>query len=404
MTRILVIGSTWEQLPLIKAAKKRGYYVVTTNPLNTKTDARGYADITFGIDSFDLDGYDKIFDKFQPDAIVSDACDYSNITWAYLAGKYNLKGPSIDSALIGNNKLLQRQIGLNSGIQQPRFAIVRKYEDAIKAAKEIGYPVMVKSVNGRGGIGSYLARTKTDLYNSFHRAITLSREILIEEHVDGYMVTIDGIVLDNHINLLHSKKNKYDNNPMNANQLEFPGNINSIIETELYKTNNSLMHHMGFDFGLTHTEYVIKDDELYFLETHNRGCGVLVASKIINYVRNINVANILLDLSLGNSISINDVRKINNYVILHFFDWKPGRVNTIVGIDKVKSMENVLDFHLNLGIENIIRNPIDASFRPGFVIVKGSSLNECNSIINEIENTIKINYNISNIIKSPSAK
>ncbi|KAA0206365.1 RimK family alpha-L-glutamate ligase [Candidatus Uhrbacteria bacterium] len=55
------------------------------------------------------------------------------------------------------NKLAQHVSFLEHGIPAPRFAIVKRVEDARRAAEEIGYPVVAKTPFGTHGIGVFYA-------------------------------------------------------------------------------------------------------------------------------------------------------------------------------------------------------------------------------------------------------
>ncbi|WP_053959579.1 cyanophycin synthetase [Sulfobacillus thermosulfidooxidans] len=89
-------------------------------------------------------------------------------------------------------KLLQRH-----GIMVPRGRTVNNYDDAIEAAKELGYPVVVKPVRGHQGQGVSLnVQDASELSRAFAWAIDHSGDdaIMIEEQVQGkpYRILVVG--------------------------------------------------------------------------------------------------------------------------------------------------------------------------------------------------------------------
>ncbi|TTA11849.1 Protein PYR1-3 [Bagarius yarrelli] len=63
---------------------------------------------------------------------------------------------------------------------------VKTVADALKAAEEIGYPVMVRSAYALGGLGSGLCSDKHKLEETARRALAMSSQILVEKSLLGW--------------------------------------------------------------------------------------------------------------------------------------------------------------------------------------------------------------------------
>ena len=87
--KILFIGGGFEQLEVIKNVKKYGKTIIVTNP-EPNDEIRKYTTHIEMLDPLDISKGEKIFKKYKPDAIITDACDYSNYLKNYLCTKYNL--------------------------------------------------------------------------------------------------------------------------------------------------------------------------------------------------------------------------------------------------------------------------------------------------------------------------
>lgn len=90
---------------------------------------------------------------------------------------------------------LLRRAGLPAPPQQP----VGSPADAVRAARAIGFPVVVKPANLDGGEGVFAGLfDAAEVEAAFARAATLSKRVLVEKHVDGadYRLTVmDGAVI-----------------------------------------------------------------------------------------------------------------------------------------------------------------------------------------------------------------
>ena len=59
-------------------------------------------------------------------------------------------------------------------------------DEALAAAKQIGYPIIVRSAYALGGLGSGFATTEEELANLSSRSLTLSPQILVEKSLKGW--------------------------------------------------------------------------------------------------------------------------------------------------------------------------------------------------------------------------
>lgn len=68
----------------------------------------------------------------------------------------------------------------------PKSVAVHDLKSVLKAAKKIGYPVMVRIAFALGGLGSGIARNETELRELAEKAFCHAKQILIEEYLLGW--------------------------------------------------------------------------------------------------------------------------------------------------------------------------------------------------------------------------
>ena len=71
-------------------------------------------------------------------------------------------------------------------MKTPKSHAVESMEDALKAAREIGYPVMVRSAYALGGQGSGICANEEEFIKLAESAFTFSNQILVEESLKGW--------------------------------------------------------------------------------------------------------------------------------------------------------------------------------------------------------------------------
>jgi pyruvate carboxylase len=105
------------------------------------------------------------------------------------------------------SKLIAQKIGVPTipGVEKP----IKSDREAIKFAKQCGYPIMLKASAGGGGRGMRIVRSKEDLLREFHSAQNEARkafgsdEIFIEKFLDSPKHIEVQVLGDNYGNIVH---------------------------------------------------------------------------------------------------------------------------------------------------------------------------------------------------------
>ncbi|HEX2462695.1 MAG TPA: ATP-grasp domain-containing protein, partial [Vicinamibacterales bacterium] len=72
------------------------------------------------------------------------------------------------------------------GVEVPRSAAAHTLEEAVRFAKQIGYPVMVRVAYALGGLGSGLCVDEAQLLERVAKALAHSPQVLVEEYLVGW--------------------------------------------------------------------------------------------------------------------------------------------------------------------------------------------------------------------------
>jgi cyanophycin synthetase len=103
------------------------------------------------------------------------------------------------SARLANDKMATATILRRAGLPAPTHVQVRSAEEAVKAAHELGYPVVVKPADGEQGRGVAADLGSDSLVAAaYANAARISRRILVEKHFQGSdyrMNVLDGQLL-----------------------------------------------------------------------------------------------------------------------------------------------------------------------------------------------------------------
>ena len=73
-----------------------------------------------------------------------------------------------------------------AGLQSPRGLAATTVADGLRAAREVGYPVMARVAYALGGRGSGLSRNEAELREKLTQAFAHAPQVLIEEYLEGW--------------------------------------------------------------------------------------------------------------------------------------------------------------------------------------------------------------------------
>ena len=124
---------------------------------------------------------------------------------AWLRTEFNITtGPKLADMDKIKYKSCMKAYYAKAGLSTARYHLVEGLEDSLEFAHTVGYPVVVKPDNGVGAANTYKLRSDEEV--AFFIATKDSNVYIMEEFVNGYVQTFDGIV-DSQGNMLFESGN-----------------------------------------------------------------------------------------------------------------------------------------------------------------------------------------------------
>ena len=392
--KILIVGSGRWQLHLIKAAKAAGLYVINTNLYEDSVGFR-FADVGLAVDIYDLEKHVAIGREYGIDAVVTDQIDIAVPTAAYVAEELGLPGIGCVVAERFTNKARMREFCRNSGTVQPRYCCCESLVEAVDAGSTLGYPVVVKPTQNRSSRGVFRVHSAAELAAALPQTLANSRErrFLVEEYIGGVELSVEGLKTSKtHVVLGCATKEHFGHNAMLDRRVVYPKDDRTIPYAELARIHNGLIAAAGLPFGVTHAEYKYWQGTFYLIECAARGGGANISSHIIPLVSGIDATGALIRMALGEPLRGVAPLPQDKAAILEFLAFAPGRVRSIRGVEKVRSMPNVVDFDLNFKEGDTLSLPADGASRAGHFIAHAHSDRALESICDEVRDSLNIEY------------
>lgn len=178
----------------LKAMKEEGIETVLINPnIATIQTSEGVADIVYFLP---ITPYfvEKVIEKEKPNGILLAFGGQTALncgTELYQSGtlkKYGVQvlGTSVEAIMITEDRDLFIKKLNEIEAKTPLSHAVESLDDALKAAEEIGFPVMVRSAYALGGQGSGICEEVNSFTELCKSALSFSNQILVEESLKGW--------------------------------------------------------------------------------------------------------------------------------------------------------------------------------------------------------------------------
>lgn len=299
MKKILVLGGSHSDQPLIESALSQGLRVYTTgnDPIHP-----GHR-ISHGYIQGDYSRPDVILDmakRLEVDFILPGANDFAMTTAALVAEKMNLPGYDSYSVV----RLLHHKDEFRSfanSISMPicRYEIVSA-EKSGRHGVNLRYPLLVKPVDLTGGKGITKINEFGELAVGIEMALEWSRcrNVVLEEWFDGDLHSYSVIVIDGKIffEYFDSEFCVYQEYLVSTSLSIC--NVSSEIKKEIKHHTSKMIKELDLVDGVLHCQFLATKNEFRILEYTRRMSGDLY-SRVVQRVRGIRHADVFVLSATG---------------------------------------------------------------------------------------------------------
>jgi acetyl-CoA carboxylase biotin carboxylase subunit len=220
-------------------------------------------------------------------------------------------GPDADTIESMGNKSKARQMMIEAGVPVilGSTSPVLSDDDAIKAAKDIGYPVMIKASAGGGGRGIRIVRKEEELIFNLQNAKSEAKSafgddtVYIEKYLENPRHVEMQILGDNYGNIIYLGERDCSIQRRNQKVLEeAPCPIlTQKLREKMGKTSLLAAKYVGYK-GAGTVEFLLdKDNNFYFMEMNTR---IQVEHPITELVTGIDIVKEQIKIAAGEKLDI----------------------------------------------------------------------------------------------------
>lgn len=339
MKKILILGGAKAQVPLIKAAKQEGYYVVlcdwtTTNP------GIPLADKHYQVSTLDLQAVMEVAKHENIDGVISNS-EPAMENVAVISSELGLVGNSVGSIEQLQSKCKFRKLQKSVNAFAPDAFESGNADTFLQKIAELTFPVVVKPSKSSGSRGTAFFDhfDRQGIQRAFEACAAFSVNDLVtgEEYIPmPSLINVDADIFVHHGKILWNglfscvRSNAL---PLVPHMEMFPSILNQDQRSLLERKITEILNAADFRFGEVNVEgYFTECGELFVIEINARQGGNNIPELICDH-SGIDMYKLLISTCCGDDTYFNDIMDvrhqencITNFVVF------PARSGVLKGI------------------------------------------------------------------------
>ncbi|MCI5887903.1 MAG: D-alanine--D-alanine ligase [Brachyspira sp.] len=215
------------------------------------------------------------------------------------------------SSMCMNKEYTKRILSTCPDIPMAKSAFVRKGDDVLEKTKDLTYPLFTKPVCEGSSFGMTKVDRKEDLKAAYEVALKYNDDVLVEEFIDGFFVTVgvlekDGEAFATEILEIRPKNEWYDFEAKYSQGMsEFicPANLSKEVTERVKEVAVKAFETAGCR-SVSRIDFMMKDDIPYLLEI-NTSPGMTTVSDLPAQAKAMGIDYDHLVLTILNSAGLN---------------------------------------------------------------------------------------------------
>lgn len=301
MKKVLVLGGSHSDIPLIESYILSGFAVITTGN-RPDHPAHWMAHKYIPGDFSNFDAMLDIAIKEKIDVVASGANDFAFVTASLIAERLGLPGydPS-DVVLQLHHKDQFKQLASKLGMSVCRYEIIDVPAQGLKSLKvSLNFPLVVKPINLTGGKGMTLAASLADLDSALSFAVASSQNsrLVLEEWFPGTLHSYSTYVRNGKIvfEYFDTELCKYQDFLVSTSMSIC--SVTTSVAKSIRDATQSLVDELRLVDGVLHCQFLFNGSEYRILEYTRRMSGDLY-SRVVQLVKGFRHSDLFVFPMLG---------------------------------------------------------------------------------------------------------
>lgn len=370
MKKLVIIGASDFQNPLILKAKEMGYethvFAWECGDIGEKT-----ADYFYPVSITEQDIILDMCRRIRPDGVTTIGSDLGMVTATYVANGLGLTANSVECEFQASNKFAMRQCFKKHGVSVPDFFVTDGTEN-IGAIQAMKFPVIVKPTDRSGSRAITRVENIYGLKSAIEAAceVSFEKRAIVEGVIEGKEYSCECISYRGEHKVLAMTEKMTTGEPhyIETGHIEPAVFSDHMVEPEILEAIFKALDALGIQYGASHTEFRVSEKgKIGIIEIGARMGGDCIGSHLVPLSAGYDFMKMVIDTAVGNKP---DMVKINKGGV--------SRIQFILNHEDFRKYQQIRENHPECIIEAsemdqaMTHAVVDSGSRYGFYIMKFS--------------------------------
>ena len=372
MKKLLVLAAGLLQIPVIKKARKMGYYVIAADG-NPNAQGLQYADKAIVVNITSEEDVLEVAMREEIDGVIHPCSEVSMNVMGRLNDELHLHGISRETAIRATNKHQMREAFELYGAPSPKSYCTDDPKEGFSLYNSLSGTAILKPSRNSGSRG--IAKIDKGLsfeefYPLFERSKIESRDVsvMIEQFVEGPEFSVEIIVWNGVVTVLQVTDKKTTEVPYfvelgHSQPSLYPDDVVKSIKDAAIKGVKAL----GLNDCAAHAEVKYQKGKAYIMEIGARLGGDFISTELTHLSTGIDMVAAAINVALGIEPDMKP-KEDPKGVAIRYFTPTPGVVKSIEGLENLNK-PNVYNSEIYVKPGDEIREVKSSLDRSGHVIV-----------------------------------
>ncbi len=399
--KLLLLGGASQHRKVVKTAQEMGVYVLCTDPF-VDSPAKKIADKNFTYDVREIDILVELCKTEHIDGVLNLCLDPCQRPHQKICERLNFPcyGNEIQFSLLTDKRKF-KNFCIENGVGVVPECNIEKLE---KGDSDFDFPVIVKPVDSRGSRGQTICNDIDEIKAAMPIAQSESSngEVLIEKYMgrdDDFMVSY--LVVESEPYLTRTA-DRYLGKPEDGLEKVAIANISPSRFADFYISDvdpvvKKMIKNLGITNGPVFMQGFVRGGTVRFYDSGLRFPGSEYEISYKNICK-IDLVKMLIEFALsgaitGNYKDINQYFELDGHYVASLYPTiRAGNIHSVVGLDEVYNLENVVDFSQRYFNGSEVFQMNDVSQRFCAVEIVSPSINDLKRSITTVQKKLKV-YN-----------
>jgi biotin carboxylase len=295
-----------------------------------------------------------------------------------------LPGTPLELVEKTRDKPAMRRVMDAGGFSPVQWAAVKTREDATAFAGRLGYPFILKPVDGVGSIDVRLVRSEADLEGVLDGRASW----IAEEYLDGPEYSVECFSFGGRHIILGINEETKNTDPRGSAFLEIahqvPAPMSPERDRELRAFIRSFLDVLGLKDGPSHTElkYTSRGGPR-IVETHTRLGGDRLWD-LVRLTTGHDILDMTLQWAMGTLKPLEADPVPRGGAAIQYFTPPAGKLRRIHGAQALKRLPGVVEISLAVELGATLRQAMKSEDRAGYVLAHGDTVEQAQAVCREV--------------------